>query len=184
MSPSPPPWLLSLLVTAVLTVGSLVLFVGDHPLHSGVHSSSSSSAGQNTADVAAVLGRREKEYKDEPTIEGHGGVMVPHAADAHAELQEARALLQERNDELEVAALTEARLTAALREKERELAAAKENNVPPPPSQVKGTIAVGGGGGVAPAAGWFPVESVYAAAAPVEQEGDGWEFDESKVKVT
>ena len=191
MSQQAPAWLLSLLVTAALMVASLTLFMGKQPVRA-----------THPNHVAAVLeGRADEGPPMTGVDEGHGGLMVPHAADAHTELQEARSQIEQQADELEVAALTEARLTAALREVERKFAALKQEKdvnpndrrLPPPPppppppalDKLQGTVAVGAGGGVGPAAGWFPKDAVFAPPSPkIRDDEDGWEFDERKVKVT
>lgn len=183
-------WLLSLVVTAALMVASLTLFMDKQPVRA-----------THPNHVAAVLEGRADKGAPMTGVDGHGGLMVPHAADAHTELQEARSQIEQQADELEVAALTEARLTAALREVERKFAALKQKDVnsndrrlPPPPPPVpapapaldklQGTVAVGAGGGVGPAAGWFPKDAVFAPPSPKIRDEDGWEFDERKVKVT
>ena len=123
-----PAWLLSLLLTAGLMVGSLMLFMGKHPIQTAVH----------PGHVASVLERQHSNSVTgienalppcNPETAGHGGLMVPHAADAHTELQEARSQIEQHADELEVAALTEARLTTALREVQAQLKAARKNLV-------------------------------------------------------
>lgn len=181
------PWLLSLLLTAALLVGSMMMFMNHSSNLGGLGSMhSTSTGGQHHHEVHQILERQKNPPPSVAAAPGQGAdnAELQLVRDAHA------AAVANHKDELEVAALTEARLTSTLRETERKLEAAlAANNVlqhqhgsnsGAAAAQQPERVAAGAGrDGV-----WVPPSSVFAKDPPIEKKGDNWVFDEKEVDVT